>query len=87
MTDLIYKFSFDAAKANAQVTAMAIFLWLAVMACAISSVVSQQFSKKQRVFWLLMIVGIPLAGLLAYLPFSIQKENYPGLFNNSKGRS
>jgi hypothetical protein len=83
MTELIYRFSVDAVKLNKQVLVCSLAVWMIVIGCTIMSIVGQPFSKKQRMFWVLMVVGVPLFGLLSYLPFSIRKENYPGLFNNS----
>ena len=83
MSDLL-SLSAEATKFNRQVIACAIALWIAVVVCAVSSLWNQPFSKKQRSFWSLVICALPLIGLLAYLPFSIKKENYPGLFNTKK---
>lgn len=61
-----------------------LFLWLVVVACAISSVVAQPIKPKQRTFWIALILGLPLLGLLAYLPFSIRKDQHPLLFQAKK---
>ena len=84
MSELIYRFSVDAVKLNKQVLLCSIVIWIAVVSCAVSSILNQPFSRKERMFWVLVILGLPLVGLLSYLPFSIQKENYPGLFNIKK---
>lgn len=84
MSEMLYRFSFDAAKANKQMVLFAAMIWLVVLGCAASSIINQPFSKKQRTFWLMVVVGLPLFGLLSYLPFSIRKEHYPGLFNTKK---
>jgi hypothetical protein len=84
MSELLYRFSLDAVKLNKQALICAIGIWVLVLGCAISSIVSQPFSKKQRTFWFLVICGVPFLGVLSYLPFSIRREHYPGLFNIKK---
>jgi hypothetical protein len=84
MSEIMYKFSGDAVKVDGQMLACALLVWFIVLGCALSSVLTQPFSKKQRTFWAFVVLGLPLLGLLAYLPFSIRKENYPGLFNSKK---
>lgn len=49
-------------------------IWLIVVACAVSSVFTQpELDQRTRRFWLYMILGIPLLGLLIYIPFSLDK--------------
>jgi len=84
MSELIYRFSFDAAKFNKQAYFCVVVIWLTVLICAVLSIWGQPFSRKQRTFWILVVVGLPLFGLLSYLPFSIRKEDYPGLFTINK---
>ena len=71
----------DSLKASYQILFCVSVLWVVVVGCSAFSVFSQPFSKKQRAFWMFVILAFPLVGLLSYLPFSIKKENYPGLFN------
>jgi hypothetical protein len=44
----------------------------------VSSILVRQprFDSRQRWFWILMVVCVPVFGLLAYLPFSIRREGY-----------
>ena len=57
---------------------MMLFVWLVVLACGIGSLYSlgPQFNRKQRIFWILIMVCLPLFGLLAYLPFSVKREGF-----------
>ena len=55
-------------------------IWLIISGCAISSILNQPFTKKQRFFWILFVLGAPLIGILAYLPFSFNKEEVPDIF-------
>jgi hypothetical protein len=86
MTDAVQKISMDALKSNNQIMACVAVIWLVIMACAVTSVLSHSFSRKQRTFWIVLIVGFPLLGLLSYLPFAFSKENYPGLFNGKRDK-
>lgn len=80
MSELLSRFSFDTGKLTLQVLACALFIWGAVLWCAISSILSQPFSRPQRIFWLGAVILLPLAGLLAYLPFSFRREDLPHIF-------
>ena len=65
---------------NSAVIVAALMVWMVVVACAVSSVLKQPFTRQQRIAWLAIIIGVPLFGLMAYLPFSIQKGDHPLLF-------
>lgn len=80
MSELLERFSFQYAKFNPQVALCLAIIWVAVLACASSSILSQPFTKKQRIFWLLLVLLLPGVGLLAYLPFSFSKEEIPEFF-------
>jgi hypothetical protein len=80
MTDIFNRFSLDAIKWTDDVKAVVLILWLLVVLCGISSIISQPISRKNKVMWTLFILFVPLIGVLVYLPFSIRLENYPQLF-------
>ncbi|RYD71969.1 MAG: hypothetical protein EOP84_23980 [Verrucomicrobiaceae bacterium] len=89
MSELLERFSFQYAKFNFQVGLCLVIVWLAVLTCAVSSILAQPFTRKQRIFWLLMVLLLPGLGLLAYLPFSFNKEQLPDflLLKNQSERS
>ncbi|MBA4147315.1 MAG: PLDc N-terminal domain-containing protein [Verrucomicrobia bacterium] len=62
----------------------ALFVWLAVVGCAASSVITRPCSRRERIVWLAIIVCVPLLGLIAYLPFSVHKSNHPFLFQSKQ---
>jgi len=80
MQELSSHFSWDAIKFDYQILACCILIWLAVVACAISSVVKQAFSWRQKTVWIGLILVVPVVGLLAYLPFSVRWENHSEWF-------
>jgi len=55
-------------------------VWLIIIACVISSILHQPFTKKQRFFWIVFVVCVPMVGILAFLPFSFNKEEIPDIF-------
>jgi hypothetical protein len=60
-----------------------------VLACTLSSVFTQPFSRRQRFLWIAILIGLPIIGLLAYLPFSIRRDELPTAFlirGTAKGR-
>jgi hypothetical protein len=46
-----------------------------VWAC-INSILSQPFSSRQRTFWIVVVIALPLVGALAYLPYSTRKDEF-----------
>jgi len=81
MPDLANKFSFDAIKFNGVIAACLVLIWLVVLVAAVSSVLSQSFSRRQRGFWLALVIFLPVIGMLLYLPFSVKRDDYPLLFS------
>ena len=65
---------------------LAVIIWLVVLGCAISSIYSQpKLSPRARRLWVLAVLALPLIGLLAYIPFSLDnpkifREWYNKLF-------
>ena len=60
---------------------LALFLiWVCVISCVVSSILNQPFDRKQRVFWVTVVILFPVLGVLAYLPFAFRKENLPVIF-------
>jgi len=57
-----------------------LIIWVIVSACVISSILNQPFTKKQRFFWSVFVLAVPVIGILAYLPFSFNKEEVPDIF-------
>lgn len=78
MFSLLSGFSFDPTKLDAQIWAVIAFVWLVVLCCGVGSVLSHgpRLDRRQRVFWILLMIGVPVFGLLAYLPFSIKREGF-----------
>lgn len=80
MNELLNRFNYQESSLTTQVWAAATAIWLAVLVCAISSIVAQPFTVRQRILWIAIVSGIPLFGLLAYLPFSIRRDELPTAF-------
>jgi hypothetical protein len=80
MSEILNRFSLEAAKFNSQVFFSLLLLWLALVYCAMISINSQGFSERQRRLWIWIVVCVPLLGLLAYLPFSVRREDLPQVF-------
>jgi hypothetical protein len=51
------------------------------------SVWSRPFSRWRKTFWTALVVGVPLVGLAAYLPFSLGEELFPllGIWRKPRG--
>lgn len=77
MKSLLSRFSFSAAKFNGQVLLAMVAIWLVIVVCAISSILSRPFTEKERRFWIAVVVLIPIFGVMAYLPFAFRQEELP----------
>ena len=55
-------------------------IWCSVVLCTISSIFAQPFDRRQRIFWIALVVLVPVLGILAYLPFALRKEEMPHIF-------
>jgi uncharacterized membrane protein YoaK (UPF0700 family) len=86
MSHLLNHFSLKAAKWDGTIVLALLLLWTGVLGCVISSIISQPFDRKQRTFWILMVVFVPLLGVLAYLPFAFSKDAIPYIFLRKKKR-
>lgn len=80
MSELLSRFTFQESKLTSQIWLVTLALWIAILLCAISSIRAQPFSGKQRAFWLFVVICVPILGLLAYLPFSIRRDELPTAF-------
>ena len=78
MSTLLSRFSFDPSKIDAKIMAIVFVIWLVVLACGVGSVISHgpSFNRKQRMFWILLMVCLPVLGVLIYLPFSVKREGF-----------
>ena len=52
-------------------------IWVTVVVCALFSIASRPFRRSTKLVWAGIVVLVPLLGLLAYLPFSINEELFP----------
>ena len=80
MSELLSRFTFQESKLTTQIWVVGLGLWMAILLCAFSSILAQPFTKKQRSFWLLVVMLVPIFGLLVYLPFSIRRDELPTAF-------
>jgi hypothetical protein len=84
MRESLNRFSLDAVKFNDQMLLCLVAIWLVVVGTSISSIFSQPFSKKQRTFWTVLVICLPIVGVLIYLPFSMPEGKQSALLSFSK---
>ena len=87
MSHLLTRFSLQAAKWNSSVALALMVVWIAVLGCIVSSILSQPFDQRQRVFWIALVTLLPVVGVLAYLPFAFRKEDLPHMFRRKSKHS
>ena len=80
MSEIFSRFSIHAAKFHGQVWLCLAGIWLIVLFCTIASINGQPFSPRQRKLWMLVVCLFPVAGALAYLPFSFRWDEFSQLF-------
>lgn len=83
MSNLLNRFSVHATDWNGWVVTALVLIWGCVVICVISSILTQPFDRKQRAFWIALVILLPIVGILAYLPFAFRKENLPLIFLRS----
>ena len=79
MIEILYKFSWESIKFDYQVLACMILIWITVIICTISSILSRPFAGWQKGMWIALVVFMPAFGLLFYLPFSLNSDIAPEL--------
>ena len=52
-------------------------VWAVVVTCAVTSIWSRPFGRRRKALWTAVVAGVPVVGLLAYLPFSLGEELFP----------
>jgi len=77
---LLRKFSLTGGQNTPATNWCAILLWCIVVACTISSILAQPFNRRQRIFWITLVIVVPFIGVLAYIPFSFRMEDMPHIF-------
>jgi len=86
LTRILSRFSLQASKWNDGITFALLLIWMVVLGCIISSILAQPFDRRQRVFWIIIVVILPGLGVLAYLPFAFHKEDLPHMFQRKSKR-
>jgi hypothetical protein len=87
MHALLDRFNFQSARWPSGVSLIIFLIWMTVVACIISSILTQPFGPRQRIFWITVVVLLPGVGVLAYLPFAFRKEELPPIFQHRAKRS
>jgi hypothetical protein len=87
LSHVLRHFSLEAAKWNGTVVLGMFVIWACVVGCVVSSIISQPFDRKQRIFWIVLVIVLPLLGVLSYLPFAFHKEDIPHIFLRKKKRT
>lgn len=52
-------------------------IWLVVVLCALWSIYGQPLPTRRKLLWAFVVVAFPGVGMLAYLPFSFNRDSVP----------
>jgi hypothetical protein len=74
LTSFLNKFDFSNPRISGEILFFVALIWCIVVACAVWSIFVKMRSWPARTFWTLMVVGVPVVGLLLYLPFSMDND-------------
>lgn len=75
--ELLSRFDFSNPNMSDQVLVAMVAIWVLVLLCAATSIMTRPFRLRTRLFWLAVVVLLPLVGLLLYLPFSLREQQFP----------
>jgi MFS family permease len=87
MHSLLDRFSLQSAEWTSGISIVILAIWMTVVGCIISSILTQPFDRRQRIFWISIVILVPGIGVLAYLPFAFRKEDLPPIFQRRLKRS
>ena len=87
MSHILRHFSLHVETWNGVIVVALFVVWCGVIGCAISSILAQPFERRQHIFWIAVVVLLPVIGLLGYLPYSFRKEDLPHIFVRRRNRS
>ena len=87
MSHIFSHFSVQATKWSGTVSFALMIIWCSVVLCTISSIFVQPFDRRQRIFWIALVILVPVLGILAYLPFALRKEEMPHIFMRKRKHS
>ena len=74
ITNFLNRFDFTNPRFSIEVMFFLSIVWCVILACAIWSICDKIRAWPARLLWILVVVGLPLVGLLIYLPFSMDND-------------
>lgn len=80
LSKLLYRFDLVNPHWDHRVGYILVALWVVIVLCAISSIKTQGFGEARERFWIIVVTAVPIIGVLAYLPFSVKKDDLPHYF-------
>lgn len=73
-SNFLQRFDFSDPSVTGEVLFFVAVVWVVVVACAVWSIFLRMRSWPARLFWIAMVVALPLVGLVLYLPFSLDHD-------------
>jgi len=86
MLDRIRRIDFTHPNITGEIIVFTVIIWIAVLGCAIWSILEQPKPKLVKTFWITVVICCPLIGLLAYLPFSLSQMGFIPFFGLGGGK-
>ena len=83
---LLNRFSLQGTEWNSSLIFVLLFIWVCVIGCVIASILVQSFDRRQRIFWIALVILVPFIGILSYLPFAFRKDELPHMFLHKSKR-
>ncbi len=74
LTSFLQRFDFSQPNVTGEILFFVAIIWLIVVSCAIWSICIRTRGWPARLFWIVAVVCLPVVGVLAYLPFSMDHD-------------
>jgi hypothetical protein len=74
LSNFLSRFDFSHPNVTSEILFFVAILWLIVVSCTVWSVCLRMRGWPARFFWIAAVVFLPVVGVVAYLPFSMDHD-------------
>lgn len=74
LSNFLQRFDFSNPNVTGEILFFVAVIWLVVVSCTIWSICVRTRGWAARLFWIAAVVALPVVGVVAYLPFSMDHD-------------
>jgi len=74
LSNFLHRFDFSNPNVTGEILFFVAVIWLVVVSAAIWSICTRMHRWPSRLFWIAMVVALPVVGVVVYLPFSMDHD-------------